>query len=156
MRQSAKRRTGWLWWLAVLPSLAGGHEIDYAATLTAIAQDLDALGATYPALVDFAPATHLDVAALTITYAHRTGPPQGRGGWTAGVPHPQPDGVWLRIDIHAADSTAQVHTQPMTAPLCLGARRVSFLILEGERIRPVAGAIDAILRRHGVGACPAD
>jgi hypothetical protein len=127
---------------------------DAARRLAAIARDLDALGARYPQFAAFSPKSHLDVAGLRIDYAFHVGPPSGGGGWTGAVPQPARDGVWLHIDVHAPDSTLQLHTQPMTAPLCLGDRRVSFLLLEGGRTRPVGERIDAILRRHGVRDCP--
>ena len=74
-------------------------------------------------------------------------------GWAGGVPNPDSDGIWFYVDLHDADSQAQIHTQPVTANLCLGKKRVSFLILEGEGTNSVAGRIHAILTAHGVTFC---
>jgi hypothetical protein len=70
------------------------------------------------------------------------------------VPNPDADGLWFHIDVHDPASTAQIHTQPMVEPLCLGRRRVSFLVLEGADAGAVGGELRAILGRHGVSRCP--
>jgi hypothetical protein len=124
------------------------------AVLVAVAADIEALGATHPALAAFRAASHLDVAGARIDYAYRTHDPARTGGWTAGVPEPDADGLWFHIDVHEPTSTAQIHTQPMVEPLCLGGRRVSFLVLAGERLEGVAGEFRAILGRRGVVPCP--
>jgi len=89
-----------------------------------------------------------------ITYAFRTHAPEKHGGWTSGVPNPDDDGIWFFIDFHEASSTAEIHTQPMTGPpMCIGAKRVSFLILEGKATSPAYGAIWKVLRAQGVKDC---
>jgi hypothetical protein len=126
-----------------------------ASALAAIAHDIALLANDYPQLRAFATATHFDAEALRIDYAWRTHPAAHAGGWTAGVPNPDDDGVWFHLDLHDPASTAQIHTQPMTGPpQCLGDQRVAFLILEGAKTPPVGGAIGDVLRRHGVVACP--
>lgn len=122
--------------------------------LATIAQELEALRPQFPQLAEFSAATNFDPGALRISYQYRTGPPQGRGGWTAGVPAPLDDGVWLYIDLHAADSTAQIHTQPATGHRCFEGMRLAFLIREGAKARPLAGAIGGMLEKHGVTRCP--
>lgn len=123
------------------------------AFLRAVAADIEALAASHPPLADFRAATHFDAAAQRIDYAFRTHPPAGSGGWTAAVPNPDADGLWFHLDVHDPASTAQIHTQPMTEPLCLGPRRVSLLVLEGAATPPVAGLLRASLERHGVRRC---
>ena len=125
-----------------------------AATLVSIATGIEQLRGDHPQLEAFSAATNVDADALRIDYAHRTHRATHAGGWTAGVPNPDDDGLWFHLDFHEPDSTAQVHTQPMTGPpQCLGDRRVSFLILEGAKTRPVGAAIWQVLRRHGVVEC---
>jgi hypothetical protein len=125
-----------------------------AAILRAIAVDIEALGARHPALAAFRAGEHLDGAQVRIDYAWHTHAATQPGGWTAGVPNPDADGLWFHIDVHDPASTAQIHTQPMVERLCLGNRRVSFLVLEGDRAMPVAGELRRILERHGVVRCP--
>jgi hypothetical protein len=125
-----------------------------ADTLGAIARDIERLQPDFPQLEAFSAARNLDAATLQITYAYRTHAARHPGGWTAGVPNPDDDGLWFLVDFHDPASTAQLHTQPMTGPaLCLGDKRVAFLILEGAKARPVQGAIHAVLVRHGVVEC---
>jgi hypothetical protein len=125
-----------------------------AEALMSIARDIEQLRGEYPPLEGFSAAKHVDTHGLRIDYHYRTHAPTQAGGWTAGVPNPDDDGLWFHIDFHAWDSTSQLHTQPMTGPpLCLGDKRVSFLILEGKRTRPVSPAIWPVLRRHGVEDC---
>jgi hypothetical protein len=69
------------------------------------------------------------------------------------VPNPNDDGVWFYIDFHDPHSTRQIHTQPMIAKYCLGDQRLSFLILEGKKSKPVGGNIWQILQQHGVEPC---
>ena len=124
-----------------------------AQALAAIARDIEGLKATYPQLAGFSLA-NVDAATLTISYAHRTHKATHAGGWTSGVPNPDDDGVWFHIDLHDADSTAQIHTQPMTGtPRCLGDKRVGFLILEGAKTTSVNGALWEVFRKAGVVEC---
>jgi len=132
---------------------AAADEIDYARVMNSIARDIAALKAGFPQLARFEAAVHGDSGQPTISYDFHTHAAPKAGGWTSGVPNPDSDGVWLYIDFHDPDSTAQIHTQPVTAQQCIGARRVQFLILEGSATRPVGGEIERILQHHGVGRC---
>jgi hypothetical protein len=123
---------------------------DYARAMCDIAHDIAVLKHGFPQLAEFKPQA-LD--GLKITYAFRTHPAPHSGGWTSGVPNPDNDGVWFYIDMHDADSTAEIHTQPMTVDQCIGDKRVSFLILEGDATRSLSGEIEKILRNHGIGRC---
>jgi len=124
-------------------------ETDYGKILQSVARDIADLKRDFPQLKDFSPS----VAGTSITYSYHTHRAEHRGGWTAQVPNPDDDGVWFYIDVHAPDSAAQIHTQPVTLPLCLGEKRVSFLILEGKNTKPVGGAIFSALASHGVRKC---
>ena len=147
-----------MWFLLLASMLAGGADPgvapDPVAVLRAVAIDIQALGATRPQLAAFRVDEHLDPARARIDYAWHTHAAGHGGGWTAGVPNPDPDGIWFHIDVHDPASTAQIHTQPMVERLCLGAAHVSFLVLEGEKAEPAAGDIRQILDRHGVVRCP--
>ncbi len=118
--------------------------------LRKIAADIAALAPEHPQLADFDVSTALNVHDLTISYDYRTHRSTARGGWTAAVPNPDPDGIWFHIDFHDPASQAQIHTQPVIEPLAWRDMRVMFLILEGEETRSVSGAIREILLRHGV------
>jgi hypothetical protein len=126
---------------------------DDLGILQAVARDIEALKPEFPQLRDFSATAHLDTRSVRIAYAFHTHAPEKRGGWTSGVPHPDDDGVWFHIDIHDPDSTLQIHSQPMTAPMCLGDKRVSFLILEGQKTDSLYGPIWSTLARQGAKAC---
>ncbi len=133
---------------------AAATESDYATTLRRIAQDVEALKRDYAQLESFSVQENLDVDTLTVSYAYRTHKSARSGGWTAGVPNPNDDGIWFRVDFHNPDSVAQIHNQPAAPfPRCIGRKRVTFLILEGVDTKSVAAAIAKILERHGVAEC---
>ena len=132
------------------PAAPGGP--DYAATLRAIALEIAALKPAYPQLAAF-DAQRVEPSAPSLTYAFHTHAAAPGAGWSSGVPQPDADGLWFYLDFHDPDSTAQIHTQPVIAAQCFGARRVSLLILEGSATRPLEGEIQKILRHHGVGRC---
>lgn len=115
---------------------------------------VEALGASRPQLAQFRADEHLDAAQARIDYAGHTHAATHAGGWTAGVPNPDTDGIWFHIDVHDPASTAQIHTQPVVERLCLGTARVSFLVLEGDQVEPAAGELRRTLERHGVRGCP--
>ncbi len=134
-------------------TVASAAEPQYEAVLRQITNDLSNLGNEYPQLRDFSARVEFSPDRLSISYAYHTHEPGRRGGWTAAVPNPDDDGIWFYIDFHDPRSQAQIHTQPVTAPLCLGSRKVSFLILEGKNTKPAGGKIRAILSKHGVANC---
>jgi hypothetical protein len=117
-----------------------------------IGQEIEKLKAAFPQLAEFS-RHNVNADRLTISYSYHTHEPERTGGWTSGVPHPDADGIWFHIDLHDAASTAQIHTQPMTASLCLGDLKVSFLMLEGTETKPVYAAIWKILASQGVEEC---
>ncbi|MGB1016498.1 MAG: hypothetical protein ACPG4T_20340, partial [Nannocystaceae bacterium] len=112
--------------------------------------DIQALRWTYPQLRKFRVKKHYDPARLRIEYALHTQRPTRTGGWTAGVPNPEPNGVWLYLDVHDPSSTAQIHTQPGGMGRHMGGKNVMFLLLEGEQTTSLAEAVEAILEHHGV------
>jgi hypothetical protein len=121
--------------------------------LKAIARDIEKLKPKFPQLKDFSAQKHFVPSRAVINYSFHTHAPKHRGGWTAGVPNPDNDGLWFYIDLHDPNSTAQIHTQPLTMEFCLGGKRVSFLSLEGTDTKSVAPAIREILRKHGAHEC---
>lgn len=133
--------------------MASGRSPD-AGTLALIAGEIEALKETHPQLKEFSRQKNMNASTLSISYAYRTHRAKHAGGWTAGVPNPDEDGIWFYMDFHDAASTSQIHTQPASAsPQCLGNMRVSFLILEGPRTTSVSGAIWQALKKHGVAEC---
>ena len=139
-------------WLLTSCLVATGAA-DPVATLRAVAADIEALRGDFPQLAHFSAAQAFDAQGLRIDYAYRTHAAPPGGGWTSGVPHPDDDGVWFHLDVHAADSTLQLHTQPMGPAWCLGGRRVSLLVLEGARTRALAGELQRVLEAHGAVRC---
>jgi hypothetical protein len=126
---------------------------DRLGVLRAIAVDIENLKVDFPQLRGFSVAGNLHSNPPGISYAFRTHAPDKTGGWSSGVPNPDPDGIWFHIDIHDSDSNLQLHTQPMTVPICLGGSRVSFLMLEGRETRSLNGPIWGVLRKHGAKEC---
>ncbi len=106
-----------------------------ADAIQAIAQDLEALRGQYPQLAEFSARTSCDLARLAITCAYHTQEPAKGGGWTAGVPSPDEDGVWLCVDLHDPASTAQIHTQPVVPALHRGPMRVMSCCARGRARR---------------------
>ena len=129
-----------------------------AKILKNVAQDIEKLKPNFPQLEDFSVRKHFDSSLKrrpvpAIVYSFHTHAPKHIGGWTSGVPNPDHDGVWFYIDLHDPNSTAQIHTQPVTMPICLGDKRVSFLSLEGAGTKSLDPAIREILRKHGAHEC---
>jgi hypothetical protein len=125
---------------------------DYPAICAAIAAEIEELGREYSQLAAYdANSARSD---CTISYDYHThDPPRGRGGWAGSVPEPDPDGIWFHIgvwDPRSSEATMQINTQPALPPWWIGDRRVTFLVLEGEQVKPVAAALVAILKRHGM------
>ncbi len=138
---------------AVLSSTCSAGSFDYTRAIEGIARDIADLKRSYRQLEDFSISENLKVDEYKTSYGYHTHQPERRGGWTSGVPNPDEDGIWFYIDFHSPSSTAQIHTQPVTLPYCIGDMRVSWLSLEGAKARPVGGVIEAILRKHGVVEC---
>src|SRR5437016_7607018 len=100
--------------MAVLMSTGAmpATEVGSGDAIQAIGKDIARLKHKFPQLGEFSVSQHVHPDRLTIDYAYRTHRAEHRGGWTAGVPNPNDDGVWFFIDFHAPDSTAEIHTQP--------------------------------------------
>jgi len=128
-------------------------EYNYLKTLQLIAQDIATLKNEFPQLVEFSTTKNVEDERLVISYGYHTHQAEHVGGWTSGVPNPDDDGVWFYIDFHEADSQAQIHTQPATIDMCLAKKRVSFLMLGGQKTKPLEGPIWTILQNHGVKQC---
>jgi hypothetical protein len=118
-----------------------------------IARGIEALKKDYPQLSDFSTAKHCRTEDLSITYEHKTHEPERRGGWTSGVPNPDPDGIWFYVDIHDPGSTRQIHTQPVVEQLCWGKKRILLLMLEGEKTKHAGSAIRGVLLKNGAKPC---
>jgi hypothetical protein len=141
--------------VAFLPVAAVADDFDYAGAITRIADGIAGLKPAHPKLQDFSPAANLRANQETIWYQFHTHDPPKTGGWTSGVPNPDDDGIWFFIDFHDPNSRAEVHTQPVTGPpMCIGAKHVSFLILQGKATPSVYGPIWTVLRAQGVKECP--
>lgn len=127
--------------------------MDYEKIITGIAADIAKLKGRYPQLAAFSVKDHANVKNLSITYDYRTHEPAGRPGWVGSVPNPDSDGIWFYIDLHDPDSMAQIHTQPVNEPRCVGGKKVSFLLLQGERTKSLSTEFASILMRHGIRPC---
>ncbi len=118
--------------------------------LCSIAADIQALRGSHPQLREFRAAKHCNPDALVIGYQYHCDPPAGGAGWRGGTPNPKPDGIWLHLDFHDPDSTAQIHTQPVVMPRTFRQRDVMLLVVQGEASPPLGPELEAILQRHGV------
>jgi len=124
--------------------------VSYASTLCSIARSIEGMKAEYPQLAEFSAAAPCDGQTLAITYGYHTKAAPRTGGWTSGVPHPTEDGVWFFIDIHDADSMAEIHRQPMVPRYRFRDKEVQLLLLEGARTKSLHGALVKVLLDHGV------
>ena len=118
----------------------------------AIAADIELLRARFPALVEYRTGAAMK-RDCAIEYGWHTHPPTGRGGWSAAVPNPDRDGVWLYIglfDPTSPEASDQINTQPVLPDWHIGTRKVTFLILEGDAVRGLGDAIVDVLRHHGL------
>lgn len=125
---------------------------DYPGTCRAIADDIERLRTQYPQLVDFRIVDALR-PNCTISYGWHTHRPTTRGGWTSGVPEPDPDGIWFYIGVYdpnGPDAQSQIHTQPMVPNWWIGERRVMFLLREGDQAKKVGGELMKVLAKHGM------
>lgn len=122
----------------------------YESTLEGIAQAIEGLKTEYPQLSEFSASTHCNGQWLRISYAYLTERAAPTGGWMSGVPHPTDHGVWFHIDIHNADSKAQIHTQPVVTRFRLRDRRVLFLLLDGAKTKSLYAPLTRILLAHGI------
>ena len=121
----------------------------FPATCHAIARELETLTKQFAQLASY---RAVDQKDCRISYKHNTLPPSGRGGgYSAGIPRPEPDGIFLYISIWDPNATDnwQLDTQPASF-FTLGNRRVTIVISEGDKTKRAAGAIQAILERHGM------
>jgi len=119
-----------------------------SAFVEGVAADIEGLAATYPQLAEFRASRHLDRTRLVIEYQRHTHAATHHGGWTSGVPNPDPDGIWLYVDLHESASTAQIHTQPVVPMRDVLGRKLMMLVLEGDATRPAAGALHSILEHR--------
>jgi hypothetical protein len=122
----------------------------YHEFIKKVSEEISKLKETYPQLKEFSIDKHADIENLKVSYSYHTHKSKRSGGWTSGVPNPDPDGIWFYIDLHDKGSTAQIHTQPITGTsLRVGNKSVCFLILEGKTTKSVAGKISSILKQNG-------
>lgn len=126
-----------------------------AALCRQIADDIEALKPRFPSLADFRASSAIRKEDCQLGYTYRCHPSTARGGWTAGVPEPDPDGVWFYLSLwderDDRERMAQINTQPMMRPKeMLGERRVTFLALEGAKGKGVGGEIRKILAKRGM------
>lgn len=139
---------------AAVPGPVQLHEVTPACT--AIAHDVAALKPRYPQLAEFDAASVItQPGECIVSYAHRTHPSTQRGGWVAQVPNPDPDGIWFHIGIwdpRGPARAAQINMQPGFSVFTFGEDRVTFLTLEGSRVKSLLPDLRRLLLRHGMGA----
>jgi hypothetical protein len=127
---------------------------DYVEICESIAEDIELLRDTFPQLKEFTVSSNLDRESCRIEYEYKCHKPSHVGGWTSGVPNPEPDGIWLYIGIWDEDdpteSSAQINTQPVSPKWHIKNRRVTCLMLEGKRTEIIYSGILDILRNHGL------
>src|SRR5215472_6018921 len=137
--------------------------------ITAIGQDIAKLKAKFPQLREFSVSKNVLSERLIIRYEYHThiyqiGGSSRSNPWTGSRARawrePDDDGVWFYIDFHDPASTDQIHTVPTLGwpgkpPDCFEDKKVSFLMLEGNKTSPVSGEIRKILHRYGVKLCTA-
>jgi hypothetical protein len=131
---------------------------DYAGTIQLIAQDIVDLQRDFPQLREFSVKIHVNLTTLIIDYFYHTYQPNRRIGVRLTLPNV--DGVLFHIRFHDPESQPQIYTQPFVKPmpavgnmLCIGDKRVGFLIIEGRKTKPLAGRLLSIMKKRGVKEC---
>ena len=136
--------------ISVGKEISLADELSYREFIKSVSKEIALLKKTFPQLKEFSTDTHVDIENSKIDYSFHTHDPVPTGGWTSGVPNPDPDGIWFYIDLHDKDSTAQIHTQPITGiSLEYMGKGICFLILEGSETQSVSGEIGSILEQNG-------
>lgn len=124
---------------------------DYTEICVDIAKDIELLKGQFPQLKEFESSKNLDKQGCKISYAYRCHWPTQRPGWAGGVPNPDPEGIWFYIGVwdenDPAESSAQINTQPVLPLWHIKNRRVTYLILEGEKTSSVGARIFEILKK---------
>ena len=126
--------------------------VTFPATCAAIAADLETLRPQFPALVEYRADT-AQQRPCWISYGWHTHRSTSTGGWTAGVPNPDRDGVWFYIGIYdpkGPEASAQINTQPMTPNWWIGDRKVMYLVLAGDGVHGLEERVMAVLTKHGL------
>jgi hypothetical protein len=125
-------------------------ESKYHEFIKIVSEEIAMLKETYPQLKEFSIDKHVDIENLQVDYSCNTHKSERTGGWTSGVPKPYSDGIWFYIDLHDKDSTAQIHTQPITGmSFKFGNKNICFLILEGAETKSILSEIISIFKRNG-------
>lgn len=135
-------------------SVSSEPDVALVEAIRSIGRDIAALKPRYPQLSSFDAEQNVSPESLSISYQYKTHRSTISGGWSAHVPNPDPDGVWLYIDFHDANSRSQIHTQPFTGNFTFRNKKVSFLMLEGEKTKHLHSVIWSILNKHGVVSAP--
>jgi len=126
-------------------------EPNYAEVMRAIAVEIAALAPEFPQLKEFS--VDHNVQDLRIDYDYHTHRSPDKPGWLGAARWPDDDGIWLVINVHDPDPAEQIETKPVLQPLCIGTKRVLFLIWEGDKTKRASHRISSILRSHGVKDC---
>lgn len=128
-------------------------ESKYQGFIKAVSDKIIKLKESYPQLKEFSMDMHVDPENLRIEYSYHTHQSEHRAGWTSGVPNPDPDGIWFYIDLHEKNSTAQIHTQPVTGiSFEFSGKDICFLILEGSETKSIYSEIILIFEQIGASA----
>jgi len=134
--------------------LKESSEEDYRTICENIAKDIGLLKDKFPQLKEFNVSNNLDKESCKLRYEYRCHRSNYRGGWTSGVPNPDQDGIWFYIGIwdenDPTESLAQINTQPLILKGYIKNRRVTFLILEGDKTSKISPDIYRILENHGI------
>ena len=128
-------------------------EQDYMKICEDIAKDIELLKKEFPQLKEFEVSKNLDKQSCKIRYEYKCHEPSHRGGWTSGVPEPDPEGIWFYIGIwdknNPSENSSQINTQPVMPLLYIENRRVTYLMLQGKNTNPVDTKIFEILKKYG-------
>ena len=116
----------------------------------ALAKEIEALKPEYPQLEAFSAVKA--VSGCSISYDHKTHQAAQRGGWTAGFPEPNSDGIAFYINLYdRPEQAGQADTQPVMPPWRIGKYKVTFLLLDGDKVPTVRTPIHNRLRLLGMG-----
>jgi len=115
-----------------------------------ISKDIEALKPDFPQLKDFQDSTAR--RDCTIDYTYHVGKLTGGAGWRGATPKPDPDGVWLHLELWDENSpnVSQLNLQRVEPPMYIGSHRVTLVVLDGENTKSLYESIQKILLRNGL------
>lgn len=118
---------------------------EYIKLCEDIAKEIESIKSEFPQLIEFEVSKNLNNCKIDYQYkCHNV----DRPGWRN--IDPDPEGIWLYIELWDENNPSQINTQPFLPKQYIKDKRMTFLIIEGEKTNSVNKVILEILKKHGL------